>query len=141
MRQAGVVFVGLVLWLIQVPTILAEEPVKDQPKEQVQEISDALKEVNAARAARGLLPFVEDKGLTEAAQKAANYRAARLIAGHTNNDFNFLPTGVSAGAAGCAAWDPAWGWGSCCTYEDWHYAGAAMVIGRDGRRYMHLFVR
>ncbi len=33
------------------------------------------------------------------------------------------------------------GFGACCSYENWNYAGAAAVIGRDGRRYMHLFVR
>jgi hypothetical protein len=30
---------------------------------------------------------------------------------------------------------------SCCVYENYTYAGAAWVSGRDGRRYMHLFVR
>jgi hypothetical protein len=64
-----------------------------------------------------------------------------LIAGHTSNDFQFLEQGVPASAAGCAAWTPDWGWGACCTYERWTYAGAAYSVGRDGRRYMQLFVR
>jgi hypothetical protein len=101
----------------------------------------ALAEVNAARAARGLRPFVEDAGLTAAAQGAAEFRAAKLIAGHTENDFAFVPAGCSASAAGCAAWEPGLGWGACCSYEQWTYAGAAWSLGRDGRRYMHLFVR
>jgi hypothetical protein len=101
----------------------------------------ALEEVNAARAARGLRPFVEDPSLTEAADAAAAYRADRFIAGHTGNDFAFLPNGAQATASGCAAWPDHFGWGSCCTYENWTYAGAGWVRGRDGRRYMHLFVR
>ncbi len=102
---------------------------------------NALAEVNAARAARGLRPFVEDEGLTAAAIGAADFRAARLLAGHTGNDFGFVPQGSFARAAGCAAWEPSFGWGSCCSYESWTYAGAAFSTGRDGRRYMHLFVR
>jgi hypothetical protein len=101
----------------------------------------ALAEVNATRAARGLPPYVEDPGLTAAAQGAADFRAAHLIAGHTANDFAYVPSGSSASAAGCAAWEPSMGWGSCCTYEQWTYAGAAWSLGSDGRRYMHLFVR
>jgi hypothetical protein len=102
---------------------------------------DALAEVNAARASRGLRPFILDDGLTKAALGAARFRAANLIAGHTANDFAYLPAGVHATAAGCAAWHDSWGWGSCCTYDGHTYAGAAWVKGSDGRRYMHLFVR
>lgn len=102
---------------------------------------DALAEVNAARAQRGLPPFVRDDALSAAAAGAADYRAAYLIGGHTSNDFAFLPRGSWASAAGCAAWPPRLGWGACCTYERWTRAGAAVTIGRDGRRYMHLFVR
>jgi hypothetical protein len=101
----------------------------------------ALAEVNAARAVRGLRPFVEDPDLTTAARGAAEFRAANLMAGHTANDFTFVPSGSSASAAGCAAWEPGMGWGSCCTYDSFTYAGAAWSLGRDGRRYMHLFVR
>lgn len=103
--------------------------------------AQALDEVNAARAARGLRPYIRDDNLTSAATVCAEFRAARLIAGHTSNDFAALPPGTSATAAGCAAWEPGSGWGSCCTYEGYTYAGAAYAIGRDGRRYMHLFVR
>ncbi len=108
---------------------------------QAGEGDDALTEVNAARAARGLKPFKEDPGLTQAAKACADYRAAHRIEGHTRNDFSFVPAGSSARAAGCAAWPQGQGWGSCCTYERWTYAGAAYSIGKDGRRYMHLFVR
>jgi hypothetical protein len=102
---------------------------------------DALAEVNAARAAHGLRPFVKDASLTAGAINVADFRAKRLIAGHTSNDFAGLPEGAMASAAGCAAWEPSLGWGACCTYENYTYAGAAWALGRDGRRYMHLFVR
>lgn len=102
---------------------------------------DALDEVNAARAAKHLPPFVRDAGLTQGAAGAATYRAEHKIAGHTRNDFAFLPPYVKADAAGCAAWHPRDGWGACCTYDKYKYAGAAWCVGKDGRRYMHLFVR
>jgi hypothetical protein len=63
------------------------------------------------------------------------------MAGHTSNDFAFVPAGTFASSAGCAAAEAGWGWMSCCVYENYTYAGAAWVSGRDGRRYMHLFVR
>lgn len=100
-----------------------------------------LDEVNATRAARGLPPFMLDENLTRGAMACAMYRAQHRIDGHTPNDFGFLPPGAMARAAGCAAWPVGMGWGSCCTYENWQYAGAAYCIGPDGRRYMHLFVR
>ena len=103
--------------------------------------AEALDEVNAARTARGLRPYARDAYLTAGAMQAAEYRAARLIEGHTGNDFAALPPGGFASSAGCTAWEPGMGWGSCCTYENHTYAGAAYAFGRDGRRYMHLFVR
>lgn len=101
---------------------------------------DALDEVNEARAARGLPPFLYDEDLTRAAMGCADFRAERLIAGHCN-DFAALPPGAHADAAGCAAWHPEGGWGACCTYEQYRFAGAAFTFGQDGRRYMHVFVR
>src|SRR5438270_1589157 len=95
---------------------------------------DALDEVNAVRAARGLRPFIKDDALTAGAINVADFRAERLIAGHTGNDFAGLPAGCWACAGGCAAWEPGMGWGSCCTYENWTYAGAGWSMGRDGRR-------
>jgi hypothetical protein len=111
------------------------------PPQTAQESTDALAEVNAARVARGLRPFIHDDGLTNAAYGAARFRAANRIAGHTANDFAYLRAGIQASAAGCAAWHDSWGWGSCCTYDGFTYAGAAWVRGSDNRRYMHLFVR
>jgi uncharacterized protein YkwD len=102
---------------------------------------DGLDEVNAKRAARGLRPFLRDEGLAQAARSCAQFRAARGLAGHTSNDFAFVPAGTFARSAGCAASEASWGWMSCCVYENFTYAGAAWVTGRDGRRYMHLFVR
>jgi hypothetical protein len=105
------------------------------------ERADALDEVNARRAAKGLRPFLKDEGLTQAAYSAASYRAARLITGHDpNGDFRHVPTGSFANYGGCAAWHGT-DWGSCCSDEDHTYAGAAWVRGADNRRYMHLFVR
>jgi hypothetical protein len=101
----------------------------------------ALAEVNAARAQRGLRPFMHDPMLQEAAHRCARIRAAKRIAGHLPNDFAHLPSGASADAAGCGAMEPSWGWGTCCTYENYRYAGAAWTMGSDGKRYMHLFVR
>jgi hypothetical protein len=103
--------------------------------------NDALAEVNAARARRGLRPFQHDPMLTVAAQACAERRAAGRISGHLPSDFAYLPSGTSARAAGCGALNSSWGWGTCCTYENYTYAGAAWVMGSDGRRYMHLFVR
>jgi hypothetical protein len=103
---------------------------------------DALAEVNATRAQRGLRPYQPDPLLHQAAVACAKQRAARLISGHLpESDFSYLPSGASAAAAGCAAWTSDWGWGSCCTFDNYSYAGASWVMGQDGRRYMHLFVR
>ena len=105
---------------------------------------DALDEVNVRRAARGLPAFVKDPGLTLAAAACAKVRAASFIDGHLNgpmSDFSYLPAGVSASAAGCGALEPSWGWGTCCMDDHYTYAGAAWVMGANGKRYMHLFVR
>jgi hypothetical protein len=102
---------------------------------------DGLDEVNAKRAASGLRPFIRDEGLTQAARACAQFRAANGLFGHTGNDFAFVPAGTSASSAGCAAYPASYGWMSCCTYDNYTYAGAAWVTGRDGQRYMHLFVR
>ncbi|MCI0702963.1 MAG: hypothetical protein L0241_17945 [Planctomycetia bacterium] len=104
-------------------------------------VGDGLDEVNAKRAAHGLRPFIRDEGLTQAAQACASYRAQYGLFGHTSNDFGFVPAGSSASAAGCAAYPASYGWMSCCTYDNYTYGGAAWVTGRDGKRYMHLFVR
>jgi len=103
--------------------------------------NDGLAEVNAARAARGLRPFIYDANLARAAAGCADFRAQRLIEGHTSNDFAALPPGTQAASSGCAAWHASLGWGACCTFDAYTFAGAAWTVGRDGRRYMHLFVR
>jgi hypothetical protein len=103
---------------------------------------EALDEVNARRAQKGLYPFVRDPHLTIGAAVCARHRATYLMFGHTSNDFAGLPQGATAVGSGCAAWEPSWGWGSCCSDDVGpRYAGAAWVMGRDGKRYMHLFVR
>ena len=129
-------FTVLTALVLCLPTLaLAEETKSDTTAK------DVLDEVNAARATRGLKPFILDEGLASAASACAKFRSERRIEGHTSNDFQYLPAGTTARAAGCAAWAVGTGWGSCCTYENYQYAGAAFVVGTDGRRYMHLFVR
>lgn len=112
--------------------------------------NDGLDELNAYRAQRGLKPFARDANLSAAAGAAADYRATHLIKGHVNvnvggrqySDYDFLPAGTPrAHATGCAAAGDEWGWLSCCAEENWTFAGAAWTRGRDGKRYMHLFVR
>lgn len=104
--------------------------------------NDALDEVNAYRAKRGMPPFQHDAQLTEAALKAAKQRASRGIHGHLpESDFTCLPPGAKADAAGCGALEDSWGWGTCCMDDHYSHAGAAWVRGPDGLRYMHLFVR
>lgn len=111
--------------------------------------TDALDELNAYRARKGLQPFARDQSLSAAAGAAADYRATYLIKGHVNvvikgrsySDYDFIPAGGHADATGCAAAGDEWGWLSCCANENWTYAGAAWTRGRDGKRYMHLFVR
>ncbi len=102
---------------------------------------DDLDEVNGKRMARGLQPLIRDDGLTAAAASAAQFRAANRIAGHTANDFAYLPGGSHATSAGCGALDLSWGWQSCCWDGNYTYAGASSVMGADGLRYMHIFVR
>ncbi len=104
-------------------------------------VHDFLAEVNAKRASRGLRPYIHDHNLTIAAQGAAQFRAQNGMFGHTSNDFAFLPRGASAASAGCAAYPASFGWMSCDVYDNYTYAGAYAVTGRDGKRYMHLFVR
>lgn len=102
--------------------------------------ADALAQVNAQRAARGLRPFLRDEGLSQAANRCAAFRARHGLFGHTGNDFSFV-VGGGASAAGCAAYPASYGFMACCTYENYTYAGAASVVGADGRSYHHIFVR
>jgi hypothetical protein len=105
---------------------------------------DPLAQVNARRAAAGLRPYQHDPALTTAARSAATYRARYRIRGHViggMGDFQFVPPGTQATAAGCAAWPPGDGFGSCAMYDSYTFAGAASVQGEDGLVYHHLFVR
>lgn len=109
-----------------------------------QECADALAEVNAARAQRGLRPYANDPGLAAGALACARARAQQHNHGHCNGpggDFAYLPAGVHAEAGGCAAWQPSWGFGACAMYDNYVYCGAAWVMGNDGLKYCHLFVR
>ncbi len=122
------------------PTQETYSPVSVAPVAGSASAVDALSEVNAARAARGLAPYIHDEGLAQAARSAAEYRAARGIRGHTQNDFSHLPAGSSASAAGCGGLEAAFGWAACCTFDRYTYAGAATVyVGNI--RFNHIFVR
>lgn len=107
---------------------------------------EALDEVNSQRAARGLKPYVRDDNLTAGAMAAAKARADRLLFGHTASDHAYLPAKtferfrLTNIAAGCAAYPPSYGFLACAVYDDYTYGGAAYVIGRDGRKFCHLFV-
>lgn len=109
---------------------------------------EAMDELNAQRARKGIPPFIRDDLLTIAAARAAAARAASGNAGHTSNDFAYVPSGGQADAAGCGAWavgtvtTDGWTFGTCCADDrGYRYGGAAWVMGSDGRRYMHLYVR
>jgi len=125
------------------PAEYLPEPTESDVKEVATTGSeDALAEVNAYRAKRGLAPFKHDAQLTQAAYEAAKRRASRGIHGHLpESDFSCLPAGANADAAGCGALDDSWGWATCCMDDSYSHAGAAWVRGSDGRRYMHLFCR
>ena len=101
---------------------------------------EALAEVNAARAAKGLRPFVHDPNLTAGAMQAATLRAERGIHGHLANDFACLPPGTTAAAAGCGVEHLGFGFLACCVYDNFQTAGAAKCRDANGRWYFHLFV-
>ena len=118
------------------------------------EVVDALDEVNHWRQTHGFLPFIRDHLLTIGADRCAKYRAANLNRGHPLDnrgrpiDSTFLPPGAVSASAGAGAWEP-WvvttngeTFGACNTDSRSHtYAGASYAYGRDGLRYMQIFVR
>lgn len=117
------------------------QPIRNVARAVAGRINDALDELNAQRAARGLRAYVRDPSLTVAAQRCADARAAVLRFEHTDNDFAYLDPGVQAAASGCAAYPKEDGFLACAMYDNYTYAGAAYAMGRDGKRYCHLFVR
>lgn len=132
----------LLLIAILLSSVQVERELIPAPKEVKSEptVSLALIEVNELRARRGLRPFQECRLLRQAARRCAEIRAARCIEGHID-DFAHLPPGARADASGCAAWPASMGWGSCCAFDNYRYAGAAWVTDSRGVRFMHLFVR
>jgi hypothetical protein len=126
------------------PGVVVSRPFSSSPDSPVASApsdgSDALAEVNAKRASRGLRPYLRDEGLTAAARACAQHRAAHLMFGHTANDFAFVPAGTRCDATGCAAYPASYGWLSCGIWDNYTRAGAAWAMGRDGKRYMHLYL-
>ena len=100
--------------------------------------TDALNDVNAARAQMGLPAIQRDEALTQAAMAAADYRATYGIGLHTSNDFAFLPPGAAASGSGTG-----YNGGplTCCyATSNFPVAGAAYSTGGDGVRRVHIFV-
>ena len=125
----------------QIQPKIEEPPIEIKPEPKIIIDDSALNEVNTWRARRGLRPYIYDECLTIAARGAAAFRAANLLFGHTSNDMSFLPSGSYATTAGCAAYEAHYGWLSCCMDDNYTFAGAAWAMGRDGKRYMHIFCR
>lgn len=103
-------------------------------------VYDGLDELNAIRRQHGQPPYIRDPQLTQAAGRCALVRAVYRIRGHLTDERS-APGGASAVVTGCGAVEPSWGFLTCAMHENRQYAGAAIVYGGDGRRYMHLFVR
>lgn len=106
--------------------------------------TDPLAQVNARRAARGLRPYVQDPGLTQAATAAVQYRARLRIRGHVQGgmgDFQFLPAGATATAAGADWYGATAEFATCAMTDNYTFAGAASAVGPDGEWYHQLFVR
>lgn len=103
--------------------------------------ADAFEELNAYRAANRLPPFTRDEGLFRAALAAATTRARQRLFSHTPNDFAFVPAGCKADSAGCAAYPASYGIMACGLRDDHTHAGAAVVMGDDGKAYWHVFYR
>lgn len=105
--------------------------------------ADAMDEVNAKRARKGLPPLQRDPLLCQAAYECARQRAARNIHGHLpESDFSYLPSGAHATVGGAGALEDSWGW-ETCAYDSMQYrvGGAAWVRGPGGLRFMHFFGR
>jgi hypothetical protein len=144
---------------IYVPQQMPARPVQQQPAPQScpdgkcplrkidaavpSEGADALDELNAKRAAKGLRPYIRDEGLTRAARACAAFRAQHRLFGHVEGgrgDFAFAEPGVRVDATGCAAYPAHMGFLACAMWDDYTHAGAISVPGSDGRSYHHLFV-
>ena len=103
---------------------------------------NAMTEVNAKRALKGLPALQVDLLLCKAAHDCAKQRAARNIHGHLpESDFSYVH-GTSATVGGCGALEDSWGW-ETCAYDSSQYTvgGAAWVRGPNGLRFMHFFGR
>ena len=99
-------------------------------------------EMNAQRAHLGLPPLIRDADLMRKAQKRAEWLAVRQI--HSGPDY-YGHRGANWGPGiieGIGSLYPDWGWCTCAMRTiGQHRAGAGMVVGTDGRRYMVLLIR
>lgn len=107
-------------------------------------VKDALDELNAQRAQRGLPPYRRDPALTKAAMKCASTRAKTHVHGHMQggmSDFTCLDAGVPCECTGAEApgqnYPP--GFWTCAMYDNYTVAGAARAFDERGEQYMSLF--
>lgn len=107
-------------------------------------VGDPLAQVNARRAAAGLRPYVLDPGLQHAATACVQYRARLRIRGHViggMGDFQFVPAGTQASAAGADGPGATAEFATCAMYDGYTAAGAASAQDANGNWYHQLFVR
>lgn len=124
--------------------VVSSAPVSAEATSQLKGSADAMAEVNAKRASKGLPPLRKDSLLCQAALLVSKQRAARGIHGHLpESDFTYVhQVNGSASVGGCGALEDSWGW-ETCAYDSPQYSvgGAAWVRGSDGLRYMTFFGR
>lgn len=93
----------------------------------------SIAEVNAIRARRGLQPFIEDPALTAVAYRKASMQARRGRMFHPGGSMGgarYEGVGVGSRFSACYLFS-----------QGSRYAGAATVVGRNGRRYHCLLIR
>lgn len=92
---------------------------------------DGFDEVQEWRRRTGLPLFKEDPKMTKFAKMKASFRAERnLQNSHTG------PKPQAGWVEGTGEAKPMWGWLTCAIEDDYTHAGAGLVVGSNGVRYM-----
>lgn len=102
--------------------------------------AECLEMCNARRALLGLFPLQYDIALSELAEREAQAQASKRRMGHVNG----CPSPARNAGVGYTSRSDYQGryFNSCyCITRSHRYAGAAVVVGRDGRTYYALMVR